>query len=48
MKIYDCPICGKTITENDSDIITIKTKRRSTVLVHMACYQSQTRKEKTK
>ena len=40
-----CPLCGLDIimdTDTDNpDIITIRTKRRSTVLVHKECYQNQ-------
>jgi hypothetical protein len=40
-----CPLCGldvimDTNTDNQ-DIIKIRTKRRSTVLVHKECYQNQ-------
>lgn len=37
-----CPLCGQTITIDDSlehdGVIKIRTKRRSTVLVHKDCY----------
>lgn len=40
-----CPICGLDIimdTDSDNpDIIKIRTKRRSTVLVHKECYQNR-------
>ena len=42
---YTCPLCGGSIVwdtlTNDPDIIKIRTKRRSTVLVHKECYQNQ-------
>lgn len=44
---YICPICGGTIAAEfiDGDkIIVIRTKRRSTVLVHNDCIISQQRK----
>ena len=44
---YTCPLCGKDIVfcsegeYQDTDTIKIRTKRRSTVLVHKECYQNQ-------
>lgn len=49
-----CPLCGQTITIYDSlqydGVIKIRTKRRSTVLVHKRCYDmgNAIRKEITK
>lgn len=37
---YECPICGKMIAAgfiDEDKIIVIRTKRRSTVLVHKEC-----------
>ncbi len=45
--VYSCPICGELIlydNENDKGLIIIKTKRRSTVLVHKSCYQNNLNK----
>lgn len=44
---YECPICGKSIAAgfiDEDNIIIIKTKRRSTVLVHKDCISSHQRK----
>lgn len=45
--VYCCPICGELIlydNENDKGLIIIKTKRRSTVIVHKYCYQNNLNK----
>ena len=49
-----CPLCGRSISvdlsESNPEIITIRTRRRSTVLVHKHCYDmgNAIRKENTK
>lgn len=47
-----CPLCGLDIimdTNTDNpDIIRIRTKRRSTVLVHKSCYQNNLTRKETK
>ena len=54
---YTCPLCDKEIVicdkgeyQDTNDIIKIRTKRRSTVLVHKRCYDmgNAIRKEITK
>lgn len=48
--IYTCPVCGRLIVpdyEDKEKLIVIRTKRRSTVLVHKTC-ASSTQKEETK
>lgn len=46
-----CPVCGEMIVyrkDQDDSIIFIKTRRRSTVLVHKDCIKQSTNKEVTK
>ena len=47
-----CPLCGLDVildTKSDNpDVIKIRTKRRSTVLVHKYCYEQSQKERKTK
>lgn len=49
--VYSCPICGGLIVYDNKDnrgLVIIKTKRRSTVLVHKDCIKQSANKEDNK
>lgn len=43
----NCPLCGKTVSwlvnGTNNDVIKIKTRRRTTVLVHKNCIEKEKR-----